>query len=268
MKTWILAMTLLATLPGFLARAAAPSVPAATPAPPTATVTPTPTPAPSPAATPIPGSSAVVKPPAVIPGITDQSFLERYPHLKKNTFAEPSSNLYLGFSVGIVGIVHDRMFFSANFFQVHYIRPYLDYEVLSISYGTTTANPSYVQSNHFVFRTIPKLRVTEHISVGPLVGYEYVSFPKINAVLYDGTYQTKTEPFSSKGLIYGVGASQDFITEAGTKIKINEMAYNETYSTKDAGRGWSYLYDSSALRADATPIKAGAMFLIEIGMIF
>ena len=198
----------------------------------------------------------------------EQSFLDKYPHLKQNLYQEPNSNLYLGFSVGLLGVLKDRMFFAANFFQVHYITSFWDYEVLSVSYGTTTANPSFVQSNHFIFRTIPKYRITDHISVGPLLGWEFVSFPQVKAVLYDGTYQTKSEPFSSSGLIAGIAASQNMTTDAGTKIKVNELIYKETYSTKDAGRGWSYLYDNQDLRSDTTPIDAGIMFLVEVGMMF
>lgn len=198
----------------------------------------------------------------------EQTFLEKYPHLKENLFVEPNSNLYLGFSLGLLGVLKDRMYFSANFFQVHYISGLVDWEVFSASYGTTTANPSYVQSNHFVFRSIPKYRFNDWFSVGPLVGYEFVSFPEVKAVLYDGTYQTKSEPFSSAGLIYGFGASQNFTTEAGTKMRLNELVYKETYSTKDAGRGWSYLYDNADLRNDSTPIDAGVMLMIELGMMF
>lgn len=198
----------------------------------------------------------------------EQTFLEKYPHLKNNLFAEPNSNLYLGFSIGLLGVLKDRMFFSANFFQVHYVSSFWDYEVFSASYGTTTANPSYVQSNHFIFRTIPKFRINDWLSLGPLLGYEFVSFPQIKAVLYDGTYQTKSEPFSSAGMIFGVGASQNFTTEAGTKLRLNEVVYKETYSTKDAGRGWAYLFDDRDLRDDSTPIDAGVMFMVELGMMF
>jgi len=224
---------------------------------------PTPTPAPSPSPSPSPAPAAPGTGPA-----DDQSFLDKYPLLKKNIYTEPSSNLYLGFSMGVLGVVRDRMFFTANFFQIHYMTSYWDNELLSISYGTTTANPSYVQSNHFVFRTMPMYRISRFLSVGVLGGYEYVSFPQISAVLYDGIYETKTEPFSSSGVIYGFGASQNFESESAYKIKINEVVYKETYSTQDAGKGWSYLYDSQALRADTTPIKAGVVMMIEVGMIF
>ncbi|MGZ3744210.1 MAG: hypothetical protein ACXVB1_09850 [Pseudobdellovibrionaceae bacterium] len=197
-----------------------------------------------------------------------ESFLDKYPLLKKNLYNEPNSNLYLGFSVGILGIVHDRMYFSANFFQLHYMSSYWDSEILSVSYGTTTANPSYVQSNHFVFRTMPMYRLTRFWSFGVVGGYEYVSFPQISTVIFDGIYQTKTEPFSTSGVIYGFAASQNFESESNYKFKLTESVYKESYSTENAGHGWKYLYDSTALRKDTTPIKAGVVMLVEAGFVF
>ncbi len=204
------------------------------------------------------------------PSLLDQGFIDKYPHLKQNIYTEPPSNLYLGFSLGVLGILKDREFFSANFFQVHYLTSSLDYEVLSISYGTTIANPSYLQATHFVFRSVPKYRLSKLFSIGPVLGYEYVSFAKINAVLYNSqnSLQTKTEPFSSSGLIYGLGASENFDWDKSYKIKINQLIYQETYSTEKAGRGWSYLYELQNLRTDVTPIKAGILILVEVGVLF
>lgn len=196
------------------------------------------------------------------------SFLEKYPHLQQNLYTEPNSNLYLGLSVGILGVLENRMIFSANFFQLHYITPYWDNEILSISYGTTTANPSYVQSNHFIFRTVPKIRLGKTFSIGPLFGYEYVSFPDITAELYNNGLNTYPEPFSSYGWIYGLGASENFDSDKSYKLKVTEVVYQETYSTQKAGRGWSYEYDMMSLNLNTAPIKAGTVFMIEVGYIF
>lgn len=225
---------------------------------------PTATPTPSPSPTPAAGAAKTVD-----NAQSDLGFLEKYPHLKQNLYTEPNSNLYLGLSVGILGLVGDRMLFSANFFQVHYLSDYWDSEVLSISYGTTTANPSYVQSNHFTFRTVPKIRFGKTFSAGPLVGYEYVSFPDISTVLTDDqNQQTKPEPFSTSGWIYGLGLSENFESDKAYRWKVSELAYEETYSVNNAGRGWQYLPDLLALRQDKTPIKAGAVLMIEVGIIF
>lgn len=209
---------------------------------------------------PVPAATPVVS--------TSQSFLEKYPHLKQNLGAEPNSNLYLGLAMGPLGVLNNRMMFSANFFQLHYITEGWDNELLSISFGATTGSPNYVQSNHFIFRTMPKYRINKLLSMGPILGYEYVSFPAVSAVLFDDGYQTKPEPFSSSGMIYGVGVSENFETEGGLKIKVNQVVYKQSYSTEHAGHGWNYLFDLKSLRTDPTPIKAGMLFLLEIGVLF
>jgi hypothetical protein len=199
---------------------------------------------------------------------TETHFLTKYPHLADNVYQEPDSHFYLGLSAGVLGLVANRMFFSGNFFQVHYITPHWDNELLSVAYGTTTTQPSYIQSDHFVLRTVPKYRWSEMLSFGVLAGYEYISFPDISAVLYKNSLQTLPEPFSTSGLIYGLAATQNIKLESGTKFRVTEVAYEETYSTKDAGRGWSYLYANQALRTDSTPLAAGLVVSIEIGFIY
>lgn len=199
---------------------------------------------------------------------SEQSFLEKYPHLKQNLAPEPNANLYLGLSVGALGVLNNRMLFSANFFQLHYMTEYWDSEILSISYGATTGSPSYVQSNHFIFRSIPKYRINKLLSVGPLFGYEFVSFPEVSAVISNDGFQSKPEPFSSAGLIYGLGFSENFSTDKGYQIKVNQVVYQQNYSTQDAGHGWRYLFDLRSLRTDPTPIKAGMLFLLEVGVLF
>jgi len=225
-----------------------------------------PTPTPTAAPTPAPTSST---PQAPSPSTTlEQSFLEKYPHLKQNLYKEPSSNIYLGFSAGLVGVLSNRMLFTANVFQIHYLTHFWDNEILSISYGVTTGNPTYIQSSHFIFRTIPKYRINRMLSLGPLLGYEFVSFPQITGVLEYKGLATEPEPFSSSGVIYGVGVSENIDTDKSYKIKINQLIYQQTYSTDSAGYGWSYLYDLKALRNDTGPIKAGTVFLLEVGMLF
>lgn len=201
-------------------------------------------------------------------GETSEEFLQKYPHLKANLAQEPDSRLYLGLSVGALGLLKNRMLFSANFFQLHYITDTWDSELLSISFGATSGSPNYVQSNHFIFRTVPKYRINKWLSAGPVVGYEFVSFPAVSAVLFEEGYQTKPEPFSSAGWIYGLGFSENWKTEAGHQIKVNQILYQQNYSTDHAGHGWSYLFDLRSLRSDPTPIKAGLLFLLEVGVLF
>lgn len=206
--------------------------------------------------------------PTPAPSSSELSFIDRYPHLKQNLATEPEANFYLGLSIGALGVLKNRLLFSANFFQLHYITDYWDTEMLSISFAATTGTPDYIQSKHFTFRSIPKYRISKMISVGPLFGYEFVSFPQVSAVLYDDGFQTKTEPFSSAGLIYGLGVSENFETEKGHKIKVNQVVYQQKYSTEHAGHGWSYLFDLKTLRTDPAPIQAGVLFLLEVGVLF
>src|SRR6185437_11023470 len=142
--------------------------------------------------------------PAASPGAApnastfDIKFLEKYPHLRDNVYQEPDSHFYLGLSAG-GGLVQSRMYFSANFFQAHYISDQWDLELFSATYGQTTAQPSYAQSHNFVFRTVPKYRWNDFLSIGVLLGYEFVSFPNVSSTIYKNTQETLPEPFSSSG---------------------------------------------------------------------
>ncbi len=200
---------------------------------------------------------------------TDTQFFKQYPYLDHNVYHEPDSHFMFGFSAGILGLVENRLLFSGNFFQVHYQTQQLDWEMLNIAYGMSTANPSNIKSNHFIFRTAPKYRMTRKMAVGPLLGYEFVNFPTVTAVLYkDRAGETQPEPFSSAGMIYGVEVTETFPLDNGWQLRLSQVGYQETYSTSDAGKGWSYLYADSALRKDPGPLKAGTVIELEIGLLF
>lgn len=199
---------------------------------------------------------------------TDTTFINQYPHLQKNIYQEPDSNYRLGLSAGVVGLVANNLYFSANFFQLHRITTHWDLELLSITYGSTTTQPTDYISNHFVFRDVPKYRWNDFLSFGPLVGYEYISFPNVSTVITKNSYLTRTEPFSTSGLIYGFAVAQTIKTESGNVWRITEVGYQESYSTTDAGLGWTYLYDKSSLRANSSPLAAGLVLTIEVGVLF
>lgn len=199
----------------------------------------------------------------------DPSFLDKYPHLKENLYREPESGFNLGMSVGLLGVADSAMYFNLNFFQVHYTSERWDNELFTVTYGMTSTSASYLTSNRFTFRTIPKYRWNDFVSFGPLIGYEYVSFPNIISVQYKSGLETKPEPFSSAGMIYGLAASENFKLDSGTLIKLTEVAYQETYSTLAAGSGWTYLYQSqSSLNVSQSPIQASLVFSIELGFYF
>ena len=199
---------------------------------------------------------------------SDTQFFNQYPHLKDNVYKEPESHLHLGISGGLIGFVANRIFFSANFFQVHYITENWDNELFSTAYGSTTTQPSNVKSDHFIFRTVPKYRFNKYVSLGPLLGYEYISFPNISAVQVQNGKSTRSEPFSTYGTIYGVSAAETFSLEGGSLLRITEIVYQETYSVTSAGGGWTYQYNVPALNTSQSTIAPGVVTSIEIGILF
>lgn len=197
-----------------------------------------------------------------------EKFLEKFPHLKQHIFVEPETNFYFGFSIAPLGILRDRMMLTANFFQIHYLSHFLDLELFSVSYAMTLTQPSYLQSNHFIFRMTPKFRIGKIVSLGPLIGYEFVSFSQITSKLRKNNYETKPEAFSTKGVIYGIGINENFDLESGRKLKISQILYNQSYSTEHSDYNWSYYYDLQTLNSDKGPIAAGFVVLLEIGLLF
>jgi hypothetical protein len=198
------------------------------------------------------------------PAPPEGGFLETFPHLKPYVYEEPKSGFFLGLGLSPVGILGNSMMFSANFFELHWIRDRYDVELLNASYAFTRAETSEFQSTHFTFRTSWKYRFFGPISAGPLIGYEYVSFPGIGARIFQGgKIQPSSEPFSSEGWIYGAMVSETFKYEKDYLIKINELAYEETYSTTHTAQGWTYIYDDQSIQQDNSKIKAGTVIMIE-----
>jgi hypothetical protein len=197
------------------------------------------------------------------------SITKTFPNLADLTFKEPKSDFYLGFGVGPVGAVHGRTMFEVDFFQVHWIRDYWDIEILNASYGITMAQPSYLESRHFTFRASPKIRFFKMISIGPLFGYEFVSFPQINTKILKAPWSTPNyEPFSSKGPIYGVALSETFPVWTDYILKLNEIYYQETYSADKTTDGWDYLYEKRELRDDRSSVGADTVFMVEVSLLF
>ncbi|OFZ13411.1 MAG: hypothetical protein A2Z20_08390 [Bdellovibrionales bacterium RBG_16_40_8] len=202
-------------------------------------------------------------------GPPEPPFLENYSHLRDYMFNEPNSGLYFGFGVSPIGMLSDRVIFSINFFQLHYINSPWDIEIFNASYGFTRTGDSELQSNHFVFRTSPKYSVTKKISLGPLIGYEMVSFQNIEAKLRKGAHVTpEWEPFSSSGLIYGVMVSQTYLYKKDYLIRVNEVVYKQTYSTTKSEYDWSYWYRNDKLQSDSSRIEGAIVIAAELSILF
>lgn len=199
--------------------------------------------------------------------VEDKPFLETYPELKKYVYQEPHSGFYLGFGVVPVGVLKDRTLFAANFFQLHHISQRWDFQILSASYGVTRAQSPAYQSNNFVFTSSLKYKMGSLFSFGPLIGYEFVNFPNLDAKLLKAPYETPYESFSSRGMIYGLVVSETFPYK-NYLIQINQIAYQETYSNTVTPEGWKYYYNNPEVRANPALVAPSLVMLIEISFLF
>jgi hypothetical protein len=203
------------------------------------------------------------------PAATASSFIEDHADLKKYLFEEPQSNIYLAFGVSPLTILSNRIMVSLDAFQVHLLTRRWDWEIFGASFGFGISNNSLTNSRQVILRTFPKLRLGSFFSVGPLVGFQYVGFPNVGTKIIKGTLASPNfEPFSSTGYLYGGGASETFKLGEGYILKLNQVIYQETYSTTTTSDGWSYLYQDSGLENDSTPIKSGTVFALEFELLF
>ncbi len=199
-----------------------------------------------------------------------KSFLDTFPNLKQYVFQEPKSGFYLGMGISPLGVGADRFSIAADFFQVHYLSDKLDFEILDASYGLTVAQSSEFESTAFIFRTSPKYRISNTLSLGPLLGMEYISFPKVGSRITNPLTNraTKDQPFSSHGLIYGGMVTETFPYKTDYLIQINAMAYQETYSTTRTQQNWVYLYDDSRIAADHNLIGANLVYMLSLSFLY
>jgi hypothetical protein len=200
------------------------------------------------------------------------SIMQTYPDLEKFTYAEKSSRTYFGFGVSPVAIVGSRIGFSLDLFEVHYIKDRWDIEAFSASFGTAFGSQDGAEQ-FFLFRAAPKYRVLKNVSIGPLVGLEFVSFENVQAQL--NKYVTSTddlfappEKFTSKGVIYGASICETFNFGKSDLIKINELIYKETYGYLGTNNGWQYHFNDESLNSDPSPIQPSSVFMIEISFLY
>jgi hypothetical protein len=199
----------------------------------------------------------------------DTSILQENPALEKYTFSEPASAVEIGFGLSPFGMIRDQMSISANLFQFHWVTSHLDWEVFSLSFAESLGGDDYSHSKQFTLRTIPKFRINQTFSVGPLLGYEFVSFPDLQSQIFNGTLTTPQEPFSSRGLVYGGAVIETFPLNQDLKLKINQVVYKETYSTSNANAaGWSYQYANPALNQNTGPINPGTVIMFEFSLLY
>lgn len=218
----------------------------------------------SPAPAPTPNQTSTVT-----PGAPEAPFLEAFPNLKNYIFEEPKSGFYLGFGATPIGVMTDRVLFAADFFQLHWMSEHWNIEILNASYGFTQAQNTTLQSNQFTFRTAPKYKIGQLFSIGPVFGYEYVTFRNVGAKLFKTPWETQVfEPFSSSGIIYGGMISETFKYKNDYLIQFNELAYQQTYSVKKTPENWTYVYEDPSIEADPNVIGASFVILIQASFLY
>lgn len=213
-------------------------------------------------------NSAAVPGPSSSSSVNEPPFLESFPHLKDYLYREPSSGLYLGMGLSPIGFLKDRLMLTADFFQVHWLNERWDLELFNAALSLTRAQSTSVQSTQFTIRTAPKYRLFEHFSFGPVVGYEFVSFPNISAKLSRGNLFSPSEPFSSRGWIYGVMTTETFKLTGDYILQINEIGYQQTYSTSRTAQEWNYYFNNADIRNDPSQIQATFVFMVDVNFLY
>lgn len=201
---------------------------------------------------------------------SDASIVEEYPSLQNYVFEEPRSGVHIGAGLSPFGMMRDNLSLGASLFQFHWITSRLDWEVFSAAFTMSLASSDDVsKSTNFTFRTAPKYRINDTFSIGPMIGYEFVSFPNLSSQIFNGTLATPAEPFSSRGMVYGGILSETFPLNRDFKFKMNQVVYRETYSTTNANSdGWIYRYGTPALNQDQGPIDPGTVFMLEFSVLY
>lgn len=201
---------------------------------------------------------------------TSAPFMEEHEALKKFLFEEPKSRVHVAFGISPLSILNSRILFSFDILQVYYLGHYLDWEVLSASFGFGLGGNELASSQEVLVRTSPKIRLGSFFSIGPLVGLEYVKFSNAQTkIIKDNINFTQNfEPLSKMGWVYGGELSETFKIGDNYLLKVNELVYKETYSTTDAGSGLTYFYQDPGLQTDTTPLKASTVVALEFALLF
>jgi hypothetical protein len=216
------------------------------------------------------GLGTAPPPPTNVPLVpAGTGFLDAFPKLRNYLFEEPNSGFFLGFGFSPVGLLGNQFMFTGNFFEVHWIHGNYDLELFDASYSATRGQSSEFQSTHFTFKTVPKYRIFGPISVGPLVGYESVSFPGVGVrILRSGFIEPNSEPLSMAGWIFGAAVSQTFNYAKGYLLKFNESIYQETYNSRGMINGWNYYFDDQALQTNRGSISAGTVLMFDASLLY
>ena len=154
------------------------------------------------------------------------------------------------------------MIVGVNIFEFLWGSDLWDIEIFKAQVGFGIAKENYTGSKHFTLRASPRIKILKYLSVGPVVGYEFISFPDVSVRLNEGNLFTPFEPFSSRGMIYGVSFAETIQVEANYQFTLQQTIYRQTYSTTKSNDGWTYFYERDEIQDD--PLHA----LIEPSIVF
>ncbi|MBS1960067.1 MAG: hypothetical protein JST80_11375 [Bdellovibrionales bacterium] len=201
--------------------------------------------------------------------LDNRPFMERFPELTKFIHKEEASNLYFGFGVSPITLVNGKFGFAASIFQLHYLKDKWDTELLNLSFGKAFGD-ALGKEDFFLLRMSPKYKIYKNISIGPLIGIEFVHFPDVKAALTKGGLFSQQFDYSTFGYFYGGAISQTFdIGTTGTNaIRVSAIYYKERYSVEETNNGWTYYFQQNSLNIDKSPIAPSSMFMLEISYLY
>lgn len=212
-------------------------------------------------------TSVLVCPRSEASSTNGKSFVEQYPALKEYLFEEPPSGFQIGFGVSPFALVRNQIGLNASLFQLHWQGRSLDWEIFNASVGIATGGEDWSKSRQLVFRSSPKYRISQSVSIGPLLGYELVSFPNLESRIASDGLATPVQPFSSHGFIYGAEVSESFRLSKTLELKLSQVFYHETYSTTDAGDGWKYRFPQGQ-SPSSNFLQPGNVFTLDFSLIY
>jgi hypothetical protein len=198
-------------------------------------------------------------------------FLEDYPHLNQYIFEEDDTGFHFGVGVSPVGFIDSHWTVGINFFQLHYMTENWDIELINTSIQLKRAKNFFSRSRHFVIRSGPKYRINKTLSIGAVVGMEFVEFPNVQTRLTNGFLFTEfDEPFSNIGAIYGIMASQVFHPWKEMSLRVNQVIYKQSYSALKTHKGWDFFFQEPSINADTSKdlIKPGVVILFEFSLMY
>lgn len=198
----------------------------------------------------------------------EASFLQDNPNLKKFVFEERKTNLHVGFGLSPFQIINTKPGVSLSLFQVHYINRWVDWELFNASLGLTFGGDKTSKLRNYVFRTTPKYPINSLFSIGPLVGYEFITFPQVKAKITNSRLETPNEPFSNRGYIWGAELTETFEFKSKFKLRASQIFYKQNYSTSKTPEGWAYTYSQASLNSDSSPIDPGYVFVIQLSLMY